>query len=80
MATAKRVKVLTTPNDYLLMAEMKRKAIQDCNAALKVSRLTSDPHKVIYNSVKQLNRGLVYGPLQPHFFQNCCETFLIYRG
>ena len=48
------------------MAEMKQKAIRDCNAALKVSRPTNDPHKVIYNSVKKLNRGLVYGPSQPH--------------
>ena len=66
--TAKRVKLLNPPDDYMLMAEMKRKAIRDCNAALKVSRPTNDPHKVIYNSVKKHNRGLVYGPSQPHSF------------
>ena len=66
--TAKRVKLLNPPDDYMLMAEMKRKAIRDCNAASKVSRPTNDPHKVIYNSVKKHNRGLVYGPSQPHSF------------
>ena len=63
MATAKRVKVMNPPDDYMLMAEMKRKAIRDCNATLKVSHPTNDPHKVIYNSVKRLNRGLIYGPM-----------------
>ena len=66
--TAKRVKLINPPDDYMLMAEMKQKAIRDCNAALKISRPTNDPHKVIYNSVKKLNRGLVYGPSQPHSF------------
>ena len=66
--TAKRVKLITPQDNYMLMAEMKRKAIRDCNAALKVSRPTNDPHKVIYNSVKKLNRGLIYGPSQLYSF------------
>ena len=75
--TAKCVKLINPPDDYMLMAEMKRKAIRDCNAALKISRPTNDPHKVIYNSVKKLNRGLIYGPSQPHsFFKIIGKLFL----
>ena len=75
--TAKRVKLINPPDDYMLMAEMKRKAIRDCNAALKISHPTNDPHKVIYNSVKKLNRGLIYGPSQPHsFFKIIGKLFL----
>ena len=66
--TAKRVKLINPPDDYMLMAEMKRKAIRDYNAALKISRPSNDPHKVIYNSVKKLNSGLVYGSSQLHSF------------
>ena len=66
--TAKRVKLITPQDNYMLVAEMKCKAIRDCNAALKVLRPTNDPHKVIYKSVKKLNRGLVYGPSGPHSF------------
>ena len=66
--TAKRIKLINPPDDYMLMVEMKQKAIRDCNAALKISHPTNNPHKVIYNSVKKLNRGLVYGPSQQHSF------------
>ena len=66
--TAKRVKLINPPDDYMLMAEMKQKAIRDCKAALKISRPTNNLHKVIYNSVKKLNRGLVYRPSQLHSF------------
>ena len=75
--TAKCVKLINPPDDYMLMVEMKQKAIRDCNAALKISRPTNDPHKVIYNSVKKLNRGLVYGPSQLHsFFKIIGKLFL----
>ena len=66
--TPKKFKSTPRPDDFMLMAEMKRKAIRDCNAALKVVRPTNDPHKVIYNSVRSLNRALVFGPNPPYSF------------
>ena len=64
----KRVGEMGTPKTTPTAKQVKQKAIRDCNAALKISRPTNDPHKVIYNSVKKLNRGLIYGPSQLHSF------------
>ena len=68
---AKKPKVDITENvveNKLLLAEIKRKAIKDCDLALKVVRPNSDKERVIYNDVLKLGRKMVFGPERPFIF------------
>ena len=44
------------------LAELKRKAIRECNIALKANKLTNDPDSVIWNETRRLNRDIIIGP------------------
>ena len=57
-----------TSDDYIAMAEVKRKAIHECNTILTVNRPKNDPDRVIFHTAKDINRSLVFGPSKPHTF------------
>ena len=58
------------------LAELKRKAIRECNLALKSNKPTNDPDSVIWNETCGLNRDIIIGPQAPlNFFKIIANLF-----
>ena len=73
---SKPVPVASTLENMLLLTELKRKAIKECDLALKIVRPQSDKDRVIYHSVIALGRKIVFGPERPlAFYKMICNLF-----
>ena len=75
----KRQKVASTENsveNMILLGEMKRKAIKECDQALKISRPQNDKERVIFYGISRLGRKMHWGPEPPlAFYKIICNMF-----
>ena len=75
----KRQKVASTENsvdNMILLSEMKRKAIKECDQALKINRPQNDKERVIFYGINRLGRKMHWG-LEPPlaFYKIICNMF-----
>ena len=66
--SVKRQKVTSSENsveNMILLSEMKRKAIKECDQALKINRPQNDKEHVILYGISRLGRKMHWGPEPP---------------
>ena len=75
----KRQKVTSTENsleNMILLSEMKRKAIKECDQALKINRPQNDKERIIFYGINRLGCKMHWGPEVPlAFYKIICNMF-----
>ena len=75
----KRQKVASTENlvdNMILLSEMKRKAIKECDQAPKINRPQNDKERIIFYGINRLGRKMHWGPEPPlAFYKIICNMF-----
>ena len=75
----KRQKVASNENsveNMILLAEVKRKAIKECDQALKISQPQNDKEHVIFYGISRFGRKMHWGPEAPlAFYKIICNMF-----
>lgn len=60
----------------ILLAEVKRKVIKECDQALKISRPQNDKERVIFYGISRLGRKMHWDPEAPlAFYKIICNMF-----
>ena len=75
----KRQKVTSTENsveNMILLSEMKRKAIKECDQALKINRPQNDKERIIFYDINRLGHKMHWGPEAPlAFYKIICNMY-----